>query len=268
MRTPNKPTETLLKANGIGLHYRIDGRADRPWLTFDNSLGTDLSMWDRQIEALGEHFHILRYDRRGHGLSRTPQGAYTIDDLGQDVLGLMDRLGIRQSHFCGLSIGGLVGQWLALNAPQRLQRLVLCSTAARIGTGESWRARIAQVQEHGMDSIVEGTVSRWFNEAFVAARPGLVQHTLDNLCKVRVEGYTGCCEALIGADFRNALGRIAMPVLALAGAQDPVTPPDDLKHLAEGVADGRYAEISGRHLCNLESPAAFNEIVLDFLSQQ
>ena len=119
-----------------------------------------------------------------------------------------------------------------------------------------------------MDSIVEGTVSRWFNQAFVATCPGLVQHTLDDLCKVRVDGYAACCGALIGADFRNALGRITVPMLALAGAQDPVTPPDDLKHLATGVAAGRYAEISGRHLCNLESPAAFNKIVLDFLSQQ
>ncbi len=265
MRTPNKPTETLLRANGIGLHYRIDGRADRPWLTFCNSLGTDLSMWDRQIEALGEHFHILRYDRRGHGLSRTPPAPYRMQDLGEDVLALWDRLGIQRSHYCGLSIGGLTGQWLALNAPQRLDRVVLCSTAARIGTEDGWNARIAQVREHGMESITEGTVSRWFNDSFVAARPGLVQHTLENLRQVRVEGYAGCCAALIGADFREQLGAITHPVLALAGAQDPVTTPDDLRQLAEGVAAGRYAEIAGRHICNMESPAAFNEIVRDFL---
>lgn len=254
------------EANGVRLHYRTDGRADAPWLLFCNSLGTDLTMWDRQIAALGEHFHLLRYDRRGHGRSATPAGPYSMETLGRDVLGLLDALGIARTHFCGLSIGGLVGQWLALHAPQRLERLVLCSTAAKIGTGDGWRARIGQVREHGMASIAEGTVSRWFGPSFAAAQPAAVADILARLQQTEVEGYAGCCAALIDADFRAALGRIDVPTLALAGRDDPVTTPDDLRALAAGVVDGRYADVAGRHICNMESAGPFDDLLIRFLT--
>jgi 3-oxoadipate enol-lactonase len=260
-----KHIETFATVNGVRLHYRIDGRADGPWLTFCNSLGTDLSMWDRQIAALGEHFRLLRYDRRGHGQSATPPAPYAIDDLGRDVLGLLDALGIERTHYCGLSIGGLVGQWLAVNAPDRLDRLVLCSTAGKIGTEDGWLARIDQVRANGMASIAEGTVSRWFTPTFAAAEPETVEQTLERLRQIPVEGYAGCCHALIGADFRDTLVGVATPVLALAGSQDPVTTPTDLQAIAHRVADGRYVEIPGRHICNLESPDAFNQVLTGFL---
>jgi 3-oxoadipate enol-lactonase len=261
-----EPTPSFVTVHGVRLHYRVDGRANGPWLTFCNSLGTDLTMWDRQIEALGEHFRILRYDRRGHGRSATPPAPYAIDDLGHDVLGLLDALGIERTHYCGLSIGGLVGQWLALHAPQRLDRLVLCSTAAKIGTEEGWRARIDQVREHGMASIAEGTVSRWFTPEFAAAEPAAVANILGRLQQTSVEGYAGCCAALIDADFRGELGCISVPTMALAGHDDPVTTPADLRVIAAGVADGCYAEVGGRHICNLESAAAFNSTLGRFLT--
>ena len=261
-----EPTPSFVIVHGVRLHYRVDGRANGPWLTFCNSLGTDLTMWDRQIEALGEHFRILRYDRRGHGRSATPPAPYAIDDLGHDVLGLLDALGIERTHFCGLSIGGLVGQWLALHAPQRLDRLALCSTAAKIGTREGWHARIAQVREHGMASIAAGTVSRWFTPAFAAAEPAAVADILGRLQRTSVEGYAGCCAALIDTDFRGELGRISVPTMALAGHDDPVTTPADLRVIAAGVAEGSYAEVDGRHICNLESATAFNSTLGRFLT--
>lgn len=265
MRAPVKHIETFATVNGVRLHYRVDGRADGPWLTFCNSLGTDLTMWDRQIEALGEHFRILRYDRRGHGRSAVPPAPYSIDDLGQDVLGLLDSLGIARTHYCGLSIGGLVGQWLAVNAPERLDRLVLCSTAEKIGNEEGWLARIAQVREHGMGQVADDTPSRWFTAAFAAAEPAAVGRTLDPLRQIAVEGYAGCCHALIGADFRGRLAGVALPVLAVAGNEDPVTTPADLRQIAGDVVDGRYAEVTGRHICNLESAATFNDALTGFL---
>ncbi|WDS35298.1 alpha/beta fold hydrolase [Pseudoxanthomonas sp.] len=150
------------------LHFRIDGAEGAPWLTFCNSLGTDLSMWDLQVAELAKDFRILRYDRRGHGQSTAADGLYTIDQLGGDVIALWDALQIGKTHFCGLSIGGLTGQWLGLNAAARLDKLVVCTTAAKIGNTEGWAQRITGVLESGMKPLAEGTVTRWFTEHFTS----------------------------------------------------------------------------------------------------
>lgn len=265
MRTPLNPTGSIADVGGNRIHYQVDGREGAPWLVFCNSLGTDLTMWHPQVAALGGHFRILRYDRRGHGRSGTPPGPYSMADLGRDVIGLMDALGIERAHFCGLSIGGLVGQWLALNAPARIERLVLASTAAKIGTADGWQARAAQVRGEGMEALAEATVERWFSPAFAVAAPDVVAAVVAPLRQVRVEGYAGCCAALAGADFRDDLGRIEVPVLAIAGDDDPVTTPSDLRHIAEGVADGRCVELPGRHICNVESAPAFSTRLEQFL---
>lgn len=256
----------FLDAGHVRLHYRIDGREGAPWLVFSNSLGTDLTMWDPQVAALAAHYRILRYDRRGHGLSSSPAGAYTMADLGGDVLALMDAVGIQRAHFCGLSIGGLVGQWLALNAPHRLERVVLASTAACIGSAEGWYARIAQVRQHGLASLLDGTVDRWFTPAYAQANAERVGDTLKRFAATDAEGYAGCCAALAHADFRRDLPQLSSPVLALAGRDDPVTPPTDLQAIAERVANGRFAQVAGRHLCNVESPTAFTAAVQAFLA--
>lgn len=246
-------------------HYRIDGREGAPWLTFCNSLGTDLQMWDPQVAALSDDYRILRYDRRGHGQSGTPAGLYSIDDLGGDVLGLWDALGIERSHFCGLSIGGLTGQWLGLNAGQRLQRLAVCATAAKIGSSESWAERVALVQAQGVAPLAEATRLRWFTPAFVDRQPQLVDAIIATFLETTAQGYAGCCNAVGGADFRGRLGAIAVPLLAIAGDDDPVCPPSDLQAIAGAAANGRFDQVHGRHICNLESPQAFNEILRGFL---
>lgn len=245
------------------LHFRADGKRG-PWLTFCNSLGTDLSMWDAQADALSERFRVLRYDRRGHGASTAPPAPYALSDLGGDVLALLDGLEIERTHFCGLSIGGLVGQWLGVHAPGRLDRLVVCATAPKIGTAESWQARSEQVREHGLAPLLEPTAERWFTPDFNAAHPDVVRDILQRFAATSVEGYCGCCDALAGADLRADLGRITVPVLAISGDDDPVCTPADLQGIADGVADGRHVSLPGRHIVNVESAAAFNATLLEF----
>jgi 3-oxoadipate enol-lactonase len=247
------------------LHYRIDGADDAPWLTFCNSLGTDLSMWQPQVEALSAHFRILRYDRRGHGQSTAPPGPYDIAALGADVIALWDHLGVQRSHFCGLSIGGLTGQWLGINAGERLQTLTVAATAAKIGTADSWQARIAQVEQDGLAPLRAGTAERWFTPSFAATHAALIDDILQRFEATSLAGYTGCCHAVAMADFRDQLGRITVPTLAIAGADDPVCPPADLEQIALGVAHGTAVTVAGRHICNLESPAAFTAALVAHL---
>lgn len=246
------------------LHYRIDG-AQGPWLVFCNSLGTDLHMWDAQVDALGAHFRILRYDRRGHGRSSAPAGAFTLADLGADVLGLLDALAIEKTHYCGLSIGGLVAQWLAIHAASRLDRVVVCATAARIGSADSWTTRINAVHHSGLEPLRAATAERWFGAAFRAAYPAEVAVILDTFATTSLAGYVGCCAALASADLRVPITQVTHPLLAIAGDEDPVCPPGDLQAIAAAVMNGQVAVLPGRHLLNVESPAAFNAAVLRFL---
>ncbi|MCK9490068.1 MAG: 3-oxoadipate enol-lactonase [Xanthomonadales bacterium] len=257
----------LLELASHRLHYRIDGDrdSDRPWLTLCNSLGTDLSMWDAQADALSADFRVLRYDRRGHGQSSAPPAPYTLADLGGDVLALLDHLGIQRTHFCGLSIGGLVGQWLGIHSGERLGKLVVCATDARIGSAESWQARSAQVRAEGLAPLAQVTAQRWFTPAFIGARPEIVEDILARFVATSVEGYCGCCEVLAGADLRADLARIANPLLAISGDDDPVCTPADLEAIAQGVADGRHLSLPGRHIVNIESADAFSAALVAFL---
>ena len=248
------------------LHYRVDGTTG-PWLVFCNSLGTALTMWDAQVAGLGDRFRILRYDRRGHGGSGTPAGAYTMDDLGGDVLALMDALGIARAHFCGLSIGGLTGQWLALNAPERFDRVAFCATAARIGSAESWKDRIEAVRANGLAAMTDATRERWFTPEFAAQNPAAVDAILDRFAATSAEGYAGCCAALAQADFRDRLTEISNPVLAIAGDDDAVCPQADLATIADMVQAGTLCVLPGRHIVNVESADAFNAALVAFLLQ-
>lgn len=246
------------------LHYRIDG-ASGPWLTFCNSLGTDLHMWDPQVTYLSRHFRILRYDRRGHGRSTAPPPPYALSDLGGDVIALLDALKIERTHFCGLSIGGLTGQWLGIHAEGRLDRIAICATAARIGTAESWRARIDEVTANGLQGLVAATAERWFTNDFCALRPEIVKPILDSFAATSVDGYTGCCAALAEADLRGQLGRITRPLQAISGSNDPVCTPRDLGAIAEAVQDGRHLSLPGRHIVNVEAAPRFTTALKDFL---
>ena len=251
---------------GHRLHYRIDGNDPAaPWLVFCNSLGTDLHMWDAQVDVLSRHFRILRYDRRGHGRSSTPPPPYSLADLGGDVIALLDAREIERAHFCGLSIGGLTGQWLAINAGHRLDKVVLCATAAKIGAAESWTARMEDVRTNGLAPLTAATEERWFTPTFRAAEPGVVGAVLNNFATTSVEGYTGCCAALAGADLREEIKRIANPLLAISGDGDSVCPPSDLEYIAAGVQRGRHLSLPGRHIVNIEASQAFNAALLGFL---
>lgn len=249
------------------LHYRIDGDApDKPWLTFCNSLGTDLHMWDRQVAELSKSHRILRYDRRGHGLSTTPTPPYQLADLGQDVLTLLDRLQIERTDFCGLSIGGLTAQWLGINASERLGKLVVCASAAQIGTQESWSARAEAVRQSGLSSLRDATADRWFSPDFRKDEPQTVETVLDMLTSTSLDGYIGCCAALGQADLRKELSRIANPLLAISGIDDAVCPPTDLESIASSVRNGRHIALPGRHIVNVESAVEFNRVLAEFLN--
>jgi 3-oxoadipate enol-lactonase len=247
------------------LHYRIDGPANAPVIALSNSLGTTIDMWSRQLDVLASSFRVLRYDTRGHGASSVPQGPYSIDDLGRDVLALLDALNIDRAHFCGLSMGGVTGQWLGVNAPHRIDKLILSNTAALVGTEEGWRERAALVRAQGMDEVASGAAGRWFTPRFCEADPQAVETLLAQLRTSPAEGYAACCEALAVTDLRGAIERIVAPTLVIAGEEDPVTTVADAHFIAERIAGAKVVKLAASHLSNVEAPSAFNDAVMQFL---
>lgn len=252
--------------DGVELHYRLDGPERAPVLVMSNSLGTDLGMWEPQMSVLAEHYRVLRYDTRGHGQSGLPPKPYQVDRLGRDVLTLMDGLGIDRAMFCGLSMGGMTGMWLGIHAPQRFGRLVLCNTAARIGTPEVWNARIATVREGGMAAILNGVIQRWFTEDFVKLHPASVKLISDMLLATAPEGYCAACAAVRDMDQREAIAAIRLPVLVIAGAHDLATPAQDGRFVADVIPGARYAELPAAHLSNVERVEEFTRLLTGFLA--
>ncbi|MGY3296899.1 3-oxoadipate enol-lactonase [Pseudomonas sp. TE6288] len=257
----------LQLADGV-LNYQLDGPADAQVLVLSNSLGTDLGMWDEQIPAWSEHFRVLRYDTRGHGGSLVTQGPYSIEQLGGDVLALLEALDIEHAHFVGLSMGGLIGQWLGINAGQRLHSLTLCNTAAKIANDEVWNSRIDAVLKGGrqaMADLRDGSIARWFTPAFAQARPDEAQRICQMLARTNPEGYAANCAAVRDADYREQLGRIQVPTLVVAGSADVVTTPEHGRFMQRRIVNATYAEFPAAHLSNVEIGAAFSARVLDFL---
>jgi 3-oxoadipate enol-lactonase len=252
--------------DGVELHYRLDGPDNAPVLVLSNSLGTDLGMWEPQMSVLAEHYRVLRYDTRGHGQSGLPPKPYQVDRLGRDVLTLMDGLGIDRAMFCGLSMGGMTGMWLGIHALQRFSRLVLCNTAARIGTPEVWNARIATVREGGMAAILNGVIQRWFTEDFVKLHPASVKLISDMLLATAPEGYCAACAAVRDMDQREAIAAIRLPVLVIAGAHDLATPAQDGRFVADVIPGARYAELPAAHLSNVERVEEFTRLLTGFLA--
>jgi 3-oxoadipate enol-lactonase len=255
----------FLEQSHLRVHYLWDGPEERPVLLLSHSLGATLSLWDPQIPDFASHFRVLRYDTRGHGQSSVPPGPYNFDQIGSDVLGLLDGLGIESAFFCGLSMGGVVGQWLGIHAPGRLKKLVLCSTAAKIGNAETWNSRIDTVLNQGVSAIAPIQVARWFTPEFQANAPEAIARASQLLESADPAGYAACCAALRDMDFREAINNITTPTLAVAGLHDPVTPPADLKYLVEHIPAAQYAELPASHLSNIEASEQFNRTVLRFL---
>jgi len=257
----------FLEISGARLAYRFDGEDNAPVVVLSNSLGTNLSMWDPQVPALAEKFRVLRYDTRGHGQSTVTPGPYTIEGLGRDVIGLLDSLKIENAYFCGLSMGGMIGQWLGVNATNRMRGLVLCNTAARIGSAEIWDARIKDVQERGMAAIATTVVLRWFSDNFVKKSPEVVESMRQMLLQVPPEGYAACCAALRDADLRQAIAGVKVRTLVIAGALDPVIPLAEAHFVAQRIPGAAYVELDSAHLSNVEAAPQFTEALLKFLSE-
>jgi len=256
----------IVKSGEARIHYALEGQSGAPALALSNSLGTNYSMWDPQLPELRKKLRVLRYDTRGHGQSSLTPGPYSIEQLGRDVMALLDALDLDRVHFCGLSMGGMIGMWLGANAPERLNKLVLCNTAAKIGTSEVWNARIEAVRKNGMKSVASAVVERWFSPAFREKPPATVSSTLKMLEAANPEGYAACCAAIRDFDFREQLSRIRVPTLVIAGAHDPSTPPADGRFLADQIQGAQYAELDAAHLSNIEAQDRFNNEVAKFLN--
>jgi len=257
---------SFMNGDGVRLYYEIGGREDAPVLVLSNSLGTDLGMWTPQMPALLGHFRVLRHDARGHGQSSVPPGPYTIPQLGADVLALMDHLGIDRAHFCGLSMGGMIGMWLGAHHGDRINRLALCNTAAKIGTAETWNARIDKVNADGMASITGVVLDRWFTRGFQERSPEQVDIVRAMLLRTDPAGYNASCAAVRDMDQRGELAGITVPTLVIAGTHDLSTPAADGKLVADKIAGARYAELDAAHLSNWEQPEEFTHQLVDFLT--
>jgi 3-oxoadipate enol-lactonase len=249
----------------VRIHYDLTGPANAPVLVFSNSLGANLSMWDMQLADFSGNMRVLRYDTRGHGESSVPPEPYNFDQLGGDILGLLDALHLDRVFFCGLSMGGMTGQWLGTHAPERVSKLVLCSTGAKIGTAETWNARIDAVRRLGMKSISAAVVERWFTARFREQSPAVVEQTKRMIEATSVEGYAACCGALRDSDLRACLSGIRTPTLVISGTRDLATPPADGRFLAENISQARYVELDAAHLSNIEQRDRFTAELRSFL---
>jgi 3-oxoadipate enol-lactonase len=259
-------TVPFIDLRGERFHYRFDGPESAPVVVLSNSLGTDLTMWDPQISALTQRFRVLRYDTRGHGASPVTPGPYRIAQLADDVINLLDALGVHRASFCGLSMGGATGMRLALGAASRFDKIILCNTAARIGTDEFWNARIAALRRDGLAPAAQTLPERWFTAAYRERAPKVVEAVCANLLRQSAAGYIACCEAIRDHDERETIAGIRLPTLVIAGTHDVPTPPADGRFLASRIAGARYVELNASHLSNIEAADEFNRAVLDFLA--
>jgi 3-oxoadipate enol-lactonase len=255
----------------VEVAHELLGPMDAPPVILSCSLGTDRSMWDPQTPALAGMHLVVRYDLRGHGQSPAPPGPYAISDLGADLLALMDRLEIERASLCGVSIGAMTSIWMAANAPERVHRVVLCCTSARFGpeAAEVYRARAQTVREHTVDAVADGALERWFTPGFREAQPELMARIRKGLTDTSSEGYAGCCEALAALDLHPALGSISAPTLVIAGAEDPATPPDHGRAIADGIAGARFELIEGAaHLANIEKAELVTPLIAGFIDAE
>lgn len=248
----------------MNLDYQLDGPEGAPVIVLSNSLGTTRAMWQPQMEALTANFRVLRYDTHGHGKT-TKNGKVTLAQLGEDVIALLDHLNIDKALFCGISMGGLTGLWLARFAPERFYAVAVANTAARIGDQSGWLSRARAVRQEGMDVVAAGAADRWFSDNFRQRAPEVVEALCHQLTHSDAEGYAACCEALAAADLRGEVGQIAIPMLIIAGESDPVTTVADANFLHQQIADSQVVVLSASHLSNIEAPAAFNAALNGFL---
>ena len=257
-----------IKAKGIQTNYELSGKKGAPVVVLSHSLGATLTMWEPQMDSLNPHFQVLRYDMRGHGSSDVTPGPYTLELLAEDVIGLLDALNIDRVHFVGLSVGGMIGQSLALNHANRLRSLALCDTAAVIPAEAQpiWQERIDAAREKGMESSVDQTMERWFTPSFLSMNSPKVVPIRKEFLATRVEGYIGCMEAIRRLNYLDRLSMIKLPTLIMVGEDDPGTPVSASQAIHERISNSKLVILpSARHLCNVEQPEAFNAALIRFL---
>jgi len=256
----------FVEKNGDKIHYEVSGAANAPVVVFSNSLGANFSMWDPQTAELEKKYRVLRYDTRGHGQSSVTHGPYSIEQLGRDVVALLDALNITRANFCGLSMGGMIGMWLGLNVPSRIEKIALCNTGAKIGSDRGWNSRIEAVRNDGLKAVASSVIERWFTPEFRARSPRVWESALRMLEAAPPQGYAACCEAIRDYDAREKISAIHAPTLVIAGSKDSSTPPADGRFIAEQIPGARYVELDAAHLSNIEASEGFTAGLIQFLS--
>ncbi len=259
-----------MTVNGINIHYTLDGPVTGPVVMLSNSLASNLTMWNPQMPVLTARYRVLRYDTRGHGGTKAPVGPYTLETLAEDARGLLHALGIPRVHFVGLSMGGMIGQFLGLESPELLQSLVLCDTMSRVPPEAKplWEERIHTAHTQGMAPLVEPTVARWFTAPFRAQHPEVVDQVRSMIRSTPPEGYAGCCHAIARLDLTERLQAIMLPTLIIVGEDDPGTPVAAPRTIQEQIPGSALVILpSTAHLSNLEQPETFNQALIQFLEQ-
>ena len=252
--------------DGVRIYVEATPDNGKPPLVFSNSLGTNLHMWDAQMAAFGEHFRVIRYDSRGHGRSDAPKGPYSIERLGRDALAVFDALGLDSTSFCGLSKGGMVGQWLGAHAPERIERLVVSNTAAYIPAPDLWNQRIEVATTKGMAPLSKGIIERWFSPEFRAASPVEVERVTNMVLATPPLGYAACCGAIRDMDQRESIKTITAKTIVIGGTQDPGTTPADHALIAASIPGSQLVMLEAAHLLHIERQQEFTEALLQFLA--
>jgi 3-oxoadipate enol-lactonase len=257
-----------ITANGISVSYTLEGPANAPVVTMSHSLATDSSMWDPTVPALADRFRILRYETRGHGATEAPKGAYTLDQLADDALALLKALNIQRTHWVGLSMGGMIGQTLALKAPNVFLSLSLCDTSSRVPTEARplWQDRIRTAETQGMEPLVQPTLERWFTAPFRERRKDVIDKVAAMIRNTPPAGYAGCCHAISALDLTDKISAIKIPTIVIVGEDDPGTPVAASRVMHEKIGGSRLEIIpAAAHLANMEQPDAFNKALAGFL---
>ncbi len=259
-----------IATNGIEIHYEISGDAQRPWVTLSHSLACNLHMWDDQMAELTKNYRVLRFDTRGHGQSSAPPGDYTLDQMADDVKGLFDALGIKQTHWVGLSMGGMIGQTFALKYPGVFQSLVLADTTSRRppNAAQMWGERVAAARAHGMAGVLDSTLARWFTAPYRGARKDVMARITDQILTTPVDGFSGACSAISKVNTLDRLKEIQCPVFIIVGEDDHGTPPEMARAIHENLPGSELLVIpSAAHLSNVEQPEVFTRAMTGFLQR-